>query len=477
MTQELNQIKLLRQRVAEINKAKEAQPDAVQRKRYSLKKEFLEQAEKTLPGNNPFAIPSDNDTKFTTFGDIKNTVQNTWKRCSDAFADSSLRERLRKLVCNNISSSRERDLILSLEDPWVNVGDARFHHPKLDANKRHSMISFASTTRLGIRNKISEKLSKGKLSLSTTYSKLRGRDSDNPRDYASNKYSQVVFDADFDRKWQLGFCPDVYISSKPNSAGLDKSRRRAGRNQQRTYKRLAPYDTLTMYSSMKSAPLDVEEYAELHRQSTPVDVNKLLTEFEGLEAVYITDEAHFFINNLADNTNEDNRKLVNLVSSLMAQTATTRASRDAQSVVSRMASVLRSKPKSLKPPSVGSSQASLRPLLLVKDSRLCLRIPETPDTRKTEREPTIFELTEEESLKSTASPSVQSKLRDLKLVQRRSQRRNSFVVPVWKNFSNERNKSEADGASEGKRRLAAVVKKIQARPLADKMDSDTEVFI
>ena len=477
MTQELNQIKLLRQRVAEINKAKEAQPDAAQRKRYSLKKEFLEQAEKTLPGNNPFAIPSDNDTRFTTFGDIKNTVQNTWKRCSDAFADSSLRERLCKLVCNNISLSRERDRILLLEDPWVNVGDARFHHPKLDANKRHLMISFASTTRLGIRNKLSEKLSAGKLSLSTTYSKLRGRDPANPGDYASNKYSQVVFDADFDRKWLLGFCPDVYISSKPNSAGLDKSRRRAGRNQQRTYKRLAPYDTLTMYSSLKSAPLDVEEYAELHRQSTPVDVNKLLTEFEGLEAVYITDEAHFFINNLADNTNEDKRKLVNLVLSLMAQTATTRASRDAQSVVSRMASVLRPKPKLVKPPSVGLLQASLRPLLLVKDSRLCLRIPETPDTRKKEREPTIFELTEEESLKPTASPSVQSKLRDLKLVRRRSQRRNSFVVPVWKNLVNERNKLKTDGASEDKRRLAAVVKKIQARPLADKMDSDTEVFI
>ncbi|KAJ8138096.1 hypothetical protein OY671_008691, partial [Metschnikowia pulcherrima] len=241
-----------------------------------------------------------------------------------------------------------------------------------ETNKRFSKISFASTTRLGIRDRISEKLT-------ARLRRLWGRDPNSSEYTLSNRYSQVVFDAEFDRKWQRGFCPEIDLSSGPNSANFMFPRRR-----KRTYTRLAPYGSATMYSSLKSAPLLAEEYAQLHRGSTPVDVNRLLEEFKGLEAVYITDEAHFFINNLGEKTSkEEKRKLVHLVSSLVAQTASTRASRGAHSLVSKVASIFRTEPKSvmLHPPSVGSSQASLRPLILVKGSKLCLQLPETRDSR------------------------------------------------------------------------------------------------
>ncbi|KAM9902116.1 hypothetical protein OXX79_004127 [Metschnikowia pulcherrima] len=470
MSQALKQIELLKQKAAEIEKAKQTQLDHAQSKRFPLKRKYYEQEGNISATKKPFPFKAsnDNDIALTAFDDMKNMVHNTWRKCYDALAITLLREHLLALVHNKHSISDDVDRILLPEDPWVNVGDIRKSQPKEpETNKRFSKISFASTTRLGIRNRISEKLTARLL-------RLWGRDSDSSEYTVTNRYSQVVFDAEFDRKWQRGFCPEIDLSSGPNSANFMLPRRR-----KRTYTRLAPYGTATMYSSLKSAPLLVEDYAELHRESTPVDVNRLLEDFKGLEAVYITDEAHFFINNFGEKTNkQEKRKLVNLVSSLVAQTATTRDSCGAHSLVSKVASLFRPETKSVHPPSVGSSQASLRPLFLVKGSKLCLQIPETHDSRHNGREPTIFELVDEESNEPEASllaPPVN--LRELKLLRRRSQRRNSFVVPVWNNLTNGKTKSKADANSVEKNKLAAAVKRIQARALAERMGPETEVFL
>ncbi|KAM9936851.1 hypothetical protein OXX80_003610 [Metschnikowia pulcherrima] len=466
MSQTLKDIEHLKQKAAELEEAKKASSDGAQTKRFPLKKKYLDQEAKPKSKNKLFETSSNDDIALTAFDDIRIIVQKTWNTCYNGLAITLLRELLISLVCKKAPSPEDPDCILLPEDPWVNVGDVRKSQPKPDANKRFSKVSFASTTRLGIRNRISEKLAARLL-------RLRGKGSDSSEYTLSNRYSQVVFDAEFDRKWQRGYCPEIHLSSEPNSADFTHPRRI-----KRTYTRLAPYGSATMYSSLKSAPLLAEDYAKLHRESTPVDVNRLLEEFKGLEAVYITDEAHFFINNFGEKTSKDEkRKLVNLVSSLVAHTASTRGSRGAHSIVSKVASIFRAETKSVHPPSVGSSQASLRPLLLVKGSKLCLQLPETLESRKSGREPTIFELADEEANEPESSPPVQANLRELKLVRRRSQRRNSFVVPVWNNLVQGQIKSKIAGDSAGKRQLVAAVKRIQARPLADRMGPETEVFM
>ncbi|KAM9906847.1 hypothetical protein OXX69_006647 [Metschnikowia pulcherrima] len=467
MNQTSKKIEQLKQRAAEIEKAKMASPDGAPIKRFPLKKQFYDQETSISATKEPFKTFSNDEIALTAFDDIKNIVQNTWKTCYNGSVIALFREHLGSLMCYNAPLPEDPDCIRLPEDPWVNVGDVRNSQPKKpETNKRLSKISFASTTRLGIRNRISEKLT-------TRIRRLWGRDPNSVEYTLSNRYSQVVFDAEFDRKWQRGFCPEIDLSSGPNSANFMFPRRR-----KRTYTRLAPYGSATMYSSLKSAPLLTEEYAQLHRESTPVDVNRLLEEFKGIEAVYITDEAHFFINNLGEKTSkEEKRKLVHLVSSLVAQTASTRASRGAHSLVSKVASIFRTESKLTHPPSVGRSSASLRPLLLVKGSKLCLQLPETRDSRHIGREPTIFELADEESIDPEVSPPVQASLRELKLVRRRSQRRNSFVVPVWNHLVQGQAKSKNNEDSAGKSQLVAAVKRIQARPLADRMGPDTEVFI
>ncbi|KAM9940386.1 hypothetical protein OXX80_000163 [Metschnikowia pulcherrima] len=469
MNQTSKKIEQLKQKAAEIEKAKMPSPHGAPIKRFPLKKKFYEQEASNLATKKPLKTFSNDEIALTAFDDIKNIVHNTWKTCYNGLVIALFREHLKSLMCCKAPLADDPDCIRLPEDPWVNVGDVRNSQPKNpETNKRFSKISFASTTRLGIRNGISEKLT-------ARLRRLWGRDPDSSEYTLSNRYSQVVFDAEFDRKWQRGFCPEIDLSSGPNSADFMFPRRR-----KRTYTWLAPYGSATMYSSLKSAPLLAAEYAQLHRESTPVDVNRLLEEFKGLEAVYITDEAHFFINNFGEKTSkEEKRKLVDLVSSLVAQTASTRASRGAHSLVSKMASVFRAESKSvmLHPPSVGSSSASLRPLLLVKGSRLCLQLPETHGSRHNGREPTIFELADEDSIVPEVSPPVQASLRELKLVRRRSQRRNSFVVPVWNHLVQGQTKSKNNEDSAGKSQLVAAVKRIQARPLADRMGPDTEVFI
>ncbi|QBM87555.1 hypothetical protein METSCH_B07610 [Metschnikowia aff. pulcherrima] len=469
MNQTLKKIEQLKQKAAEIEKAKMALPDGAPKKRFPLKKKFYEQETSISAIKKPLKTFSNNELALTAFDDIKNIVHNAWKTCYNGLVIALFREHLKSLMCNKARLPEDHDCIRLPEDPWVNVGDVRnIQAKKPKTNKRFLKISFASTTRLGIRNRISEKLT-------ARLRRLWGRDPNSLEYTLTNRYSQVVFDAEFDRKWQRGFCPEIDLSSGPNSANFMFPRRR-----KRTYTRLAPYGSATMYSSLKSAPLLAAEYAQLHRESTPVDVNRLLKEFKGLEAVYITDEAHFFINNFGEKTNkEEKHKLVNLVLSLVAQTAPTRASRGAHSLVSKVASIFRTEPKlvMLHPPSVGRLLASLRPLLLVKGSKLCLQLPETHGPRHNGREPTIFELADEESNAPKVSPPVQASLRELKLVRRRSQRRNSFVVPVWNHLVQGQAKLKIGGDSAGKSQLVAAVKRIQARPLADRMGPDTEVFI
>ncbi|KAF8002313.1 hypothetical protein HF325_003278 [Metschnikowia pulcherrima] len=447
MNQTLKKIEQLKQKAAEIEKAKMALPHGAPIKRFPLKKKFYEQEASNLATKKPFKTSSNNEIALTAFDDIKNIVHNAWKTCYNGLVIALFREHLKSLMCYKAPLPEDPGCIRLPEDPWVNVGDVR--------NARDPQW-------------ISEKLT-------ARLRRLWGRDLDSLEYTLTNRYSQVVFDAEFDRKWPRGFCPEIDLSSGPNSANFMFPRCR-----KRTYTRLAPYGSATMYSSLKSAPLLAEEYAELHRESTPVDVNRLLEEFKGLEAVYITDEAHFFINNFGEKTSkEEKRKLVHLVLSLVAQTASTRASRGVHSLVSKVASIFRTESKlvMLHPPSVGRLLASLRPLLLVKGSKLCLQLPETHDSRHNGREPTIFELADEDSIVPEVSPPVQASLRELKLVQRRSQRRNSFVVPVWNHFVQGQAKLKNNGDSAGKSQLVAAVKRIQARPLANRMGPDTEVFI
>lgn len=309
------------------------------------------------------------------------------QKCYETFGEN-ICEKMVVLLCNKMIQARTKDKTLLEDDEWT-------HTEVAEEFERQQVLE----SKTGLRKKFTGKVKRVALSLGSKLPKPL-----NP--HKGDRISRVAFDQESDIEWLLGYLPDIIATSISSNVSdlefpgyLDQ---RAMSNSKRS-----PYPTKQMWLNEDSNSIRDCNSQDSGTENTPVDVEEIMGKYQGLEAILITDELLFFINNIGANYGKTEVKY---------QTASL----------------------SKKPPSITNYETILRPLSLVKGSKL-LQLPKYGEYRQNfignnKNETTCGDF--DRGSKNNTSPSFEGILKEIKLVTKLSEQKNSFTVPVMLNMLN-----------------------------------------
>ncbi|GEQ70749.1 hypothetical protein JCM33374_g4428 [Metschnikowia sp. JCM 33374] len=426
-----------------------------------MKKFRMFRSNKLTSPNPPTETPAIdiNKPKTTIEGDMPNihfqkvafgfrgTLMKIWHKLCGLSSDVRLREWVLSLLCGKMFLMDATTT--SLVDPHNSGAQEYFsiqdrESGSLFVHRNDSTLSSSTSLKSGLRGKISGKIKRGA-------SKLKGKMRIQKRSEKRAREKSLnirISDGVHKLKLQLGLGPDVVKRGDFDyEPGFEF-----------TYT-LGSGVTITKGRTLGSlqsppyyAPSPIPFQAEYNMPiSSPIDMDSLMEQYHGLETIYITDEANFFINNFSGQTEAPEYTHVarTMTSYILQNDRLTKVSQSAMilsDVVSRCTTGLRrndgQSARSIGPPQLVEPEIPLKPLLLVKGPKrysFCFGVDDVCSGTEERSSHVIDEVDRAPvgtSPRRNNSISSDYHLKELKILRRRSDQGSYTMIPVWQNLVN-----------------------------------------